>query len=65
MDPTDTRPQAAIHGDLAVKRAAMAAHATQIVLAEDLDDPSYTMSNGVPQTIHSTETFRLLRGDRG
>ena len=65
VDPTDTRPQAAIHGDLAVKRAAMAAHATQIVLAEDLDDPSYTMSNGVPQTIHSTETFRLLRGDRG
>ncbi|WP_229578066.1 PIG-L family deacetylase [Kocuria rhizophila] len=64
VDPADARPQAAIHGDLAVKRAAMAAHATQIVLAQDPADPSYTMSNGVPQTFSATETFRLLRGDR-
>ncbi|GAA2511030.1 MAG: PIG-L family deacetylase [Kocuria sp.] len=61
VDPADPRLQAAIHGELAVKRAAMAAHATQIVLAEDPEDRSYTMSNGVPQRINTTETYRLLR----
>lgn len=61
VEPGDRRLQAAIPGDLAVKRAAMAAHATQIVLAEDPQDPTYAMSNGVPQTITTTETFRLLR----
>ncbi|RKQ36775.1 PIG-L family deacetylase [Kocuria tytonis] len=64
VDPEDRRPQAALHGDLAVKRAAMGAHATQIVLAADPSDPSYTMSNGVPQRINTTETFRLLRRSR-
>ncbi|MDO4918852.1 PIG-L family deacetylase [Kocuria sp.] len=60
VDPRDHRLQAAIHGDLEVKRAAMAAHATQIVLTGGPGDTGYTMSNGVPQTINATETFRLL-----
>lgn len=61
MNPSDERPQAAIHGDLAVKRAAMAAHATQITLGEDPQGTTYELSNGVPQTLSATETFRLLR----
>ncbi|RLY94553.1 1D-myo-inositol 2-acetamido-2-deoxy-alpha-D-glucopyranoside deacetylase [Kocuria tytonicola] len=60
VDPADRRLQAAIRGDLAVKRAAMAAHATQIVLAPDPQDTGYTMSNGVLQHINTTETYRLL-----
>lgn len=61
VNPSDERPQAAIHGDLAVKRAAMAAHATQITLGEDPQGTTYELSNGVPQTLSDTETFRLLR----
>ena len=60
-DPADRRPQAAIAGDPDAKRAAMAAHATQIVL--DSDGTGFALSNGVPQRLSALETYRLLRGD--
>lgn len=60
-DPADRRSQAAIEGDPGAKRAAMAAHATQIVL--DADGAGFELSNGVPQQLHALETYRLLRGE--
>lgn len=62
VDPADQRQQAVISGDLDSKRAAMAAHATQIVLPENAPD-TFELSNGVPQTLTATEHYRLLRGD--
>lgn len=61
IDPVDERPQAAINGDLAGKRAAMAAHATQIVLPTGHEN-RFELSNGVPQELSAVETFRLLSG---
>ncbi|WHF22674.1 hypothetical protein QJS66_22080 [Kocuria rhizophila] len=50
VDPTDTRPQAVIHGPRGqARRHGRARHADRAL--QDLDDPSYTMSNGVPQTM--------------
>lgn len=59
----DPRPQAAVHGSAERKRAAMAAHATQLVLAED--GSRFALSNGVWQSFSALETFRLLAGDPG
>ncbi|MFF0988431.1 PIG-L family deacetylase [Kocuria nitroreducens] len=59
--PGDRRPQAAVHGAAGRKRAAMAAHATQLVLAED--GSSFALSNGVWQRFSALETYRLLAGD--
>ncbi|MGX5359908.1 PIG-L family deacetylase [Kocuria sp. KH4] len=59
----DPRPQAAVHGSAGRKRAAMAAHATQLVLAED--GGRFALSNGVWQPFSALETFRLLSGDPG
>lgn len=60
-DPADARQQAAVEGDLDAKRAAMTAHATQIVL--DPGGTGFELSNGVPQQLSALETYRLLRGD--
>ncbi|WP_237224617.1 PIG-L family deacetylase [Rothia nasisuis] len=60
FDPADVRPQAVIRGDLAVKREAMRAHATQIIIS---DDTTFEYSNRVPQPISDTETYRLLWGN--
>ncbi|MFI7743314.1 PIG-L family deacetylase [Kocuria rhizosphaericola] len=57
----DPRPQAAVHGSAERKRAAMAAHATQLVLAED--GARFALSNGVWQPFSALETYRLLAGD--
>ena len=62
VDPADRRQQAVISGDLDAKRAAMAAHATQIVLPRNAPG-TFELSNGVPQTLTATEFYRLLRGD--
>ncbi|GAA1759338.1 PIG-L family deacetylase [Kocuria aegyptia] len=59
--PEDPRPQAAVHGSAGRKRAAMAAHATQLVLAED--GSRFALSNGVWQPFSALETYRLLAGD--
>ncbi|MHC5558257.1 PIG-L family deacetylase [Kocuria sp. U4B] len=59
--PDDPRPQAAVRGSAGRKRAAMAAHATQLVLAGD--GSRFALSNGVWQTFSALETFRLLAGD--
>jgi N-acetyl-1-D-myo-inositol-2-amino-2-deoxy-alpha-D-glucopyranoside deacetylase len=58
--PGDPRPQAVVHGSPERKRAAMAAHATQIVLGEG---ERFALSNGVWQSAGPVETFRLLAGD--
>ncbi|MGK7223500.1 PIG-L family deacetylase, partial [Kocuria flava] len=60
--PGDPRPQAAVHGSAERKRAAMAAHATQLVL--DADGTRFALSNGVWQPFSALETYRLLGGDR-
>ena len=60
-DAADRRRQAAVQGDPDAKRAAMAAHATQIVLAPD--GTGFALSNGVAQELSAVETYRLLRGD--
>lgn len=59
--PQDPRPQAVVHGSGARKRAAMAAHATQLVLAPDGD--RFALSNGVEQRLSPVETFRLVAGE--
>ena len=59
--PEDPRPQAAVHGSAERKRTAMAAHATQLVLAED--GSRFALSNGVWQPFSALETYRLLAGD--
>ncbi|MGQ1839509.1 PIG-L family deacetylase [Kocuria turfanensis] len=59
----DPRSQAAVHGSAERKRSAMAAHATQLVLAED--GSRFALSNGVWQPFSAVETFRLLAGDPG
>lgn len=62
VDLADQRQQAVIAGDLDAKRAAMTAHATQIVLPEDAPE-TFELSNGVPQALTATEHYRLLSGD--
>ena len=57
----DPRPQAAVHGSAGRKRAAMAAHATQLVLSGD--GSRFALSNGVWQPFSALETYRLLAGD--
>ncbi|MFI7481743.1 PIG-L family deacetylase [Kocuria sp. M1R5S2] len=57
----DPRPQAAVRGSAERKRGAMAAHATQIVLAADASH--FALSNGVWQPLSSLETYRLVAGD--
>ena len=64
VDPADRRQQAVIAGDLDAKRAAMAAHATQIVLPENAPR-TFELSNGVAQPLTATEFYRLLRGNVG
>ncbi|MFI7581622.1 PIG-L family deacetylase [Kocuria kalidii] len=59
--PEDPRRQAAVHGSAERKRAAMAAHATQVVLAGD--GARFALSNGVWQPFSALETYRLLAGD--
>lgn len=61
-DPADQRQQAVINGHPGAKRAAMAAHATQIVLPDN-DPDTFELSNGVPQALTATEHYRLLRGE--
>lgn len=61
--PEDPRPQAAVHGSAERKRAAMAAHATQLVLAAD--GTRFALSNGVWQPFSALETYRLVAGDPG
>lgn len=61
-DPADRRQQAVIDGHLEAKRAAMAAHVTQIVLPEN-DPNTFELSNGVAQALTATEHYRLLRGE--
>lgn len=56
-NPTDQRPQAVITGNLARKREAMRAHATQITITSDT---TFEYSNKVSQPISPTETYRLL-----
>ena len=51
-----------INGHPGAKRAAMAAHATQIVLPGK-DPDTFELSNGVPQALTATEHYRLLRGE--
>lgn len=54
----DSRKQAVIDGSLERKRAAMAAHQTQIII---VDDETFQYSNLVPQKISAVETYRLLQ----
>lgn len=61
-DTADTRQQAVITGDLARKREAMAAHATQITIT---GDTTFQYSNRVPQPMTAVETYRLLEGETG
>lgn len=64
-DAADERPQAVIRASdaaRAARRAAMRAHATQIVMAEEPSDAGYALSNGVTQQMPEAETYRLLRG---
>lgn len=56
----DKRQQAVFSGDLARKREAMRAHATQITI---IGDTTFEYSNKVPQPITELETYRLLAGD--
>lgn len=58
----DTRLQAVIDGDLAAKRAAMAAHLTQVTVTSET---TFEYSNKVPQKISARETYRLLWSAEG
>lgn len=57
--PDDLRQQAVIRGNIARKREAMRAHATQITIT---GPTTFEYSNKVPQPIVAIETYRKLRG---
>lgn len=61
----DSRHQAYIQAtphDMASKRAALEAHATQLTLPSDTSELRFAFSNGVDQKISAVETFRLVGG---
>lgn len=61
----DVSPQAVVEatpGDLGAKRAALEAHATQVMLPSDPTHMSFMFSNGIPQKISGVETFRVVGG---
>ncbi|WP_129659056.1 PIG-L family deacetylase [Rothia halotolerans] len=57
VDRGDRRVQAVVEADPAAKKAAMAAHATQVRVGEG---ETFQYSNGVDQQISGVETYRLL-----
>ncbi len=54
---SDSRPQAVIDGPLTLKRDAMSAHVSQIMIT---GEDTFHYSNGVSQKISARETYRLL-----